>query len=149
VKTKGEYKVSPKHSHSRALGLKTYSTKMENDFFENINHVLSVIDPHKRYSVKTQVLISQVFQQDVCGERLFYTGSFDFVLYEKNGRSEVPLLAIELDGEEHRTDENRKRCDKAKERICESHVFKLVRVPNSYARRYNHIKDILIDYFKR
>ena len=149
VKTKGEYKVSPKHSHSRALGLKTYSTKMENDFFENINHVLSVVDPHKRYSVKTQVPISQVFQQDTCGERLFYTGSFDFVLYEKDGRLEIPLLAIELDGEEHRTDENRKRCDKAKERICESHIFKLLRIPNSYARRYNHIKDILIDYFKR
>lgn len=149
VKTKGEYKVSPRHSHSRALGLKTYSTKTEDDFFENINHVLGVVDPHKRYSVKMQVPISHVFQQDTCREGLFYTGSFDFVLYEKDGRSEVPLLAIELDGEEHRTDENRKRCDKAKERICESHVFKLIRIPNSYARRYNHIKDILIDYFKR
>ena len=121
----------------------------EDDFFENINHVLSVVDPHKRYSVKTQVPISQVFQQDTCGERLFYTGVFDFVLYEKDGRLEIPLLAIELDGEEHRTDENRKRCDKAKERICKSHIFKLIRIPNSYARRYNHIKDILIDYFKR
>ena len=68
---------------------------------------------------------------------------------KKNGRSETALLAIELDGEEHRTDENRKRCDKAKEQICESHFFKLLRIPNSYARSYNHIKDILIDYFKR
>ncbi|SHL66124.1 AAA domain-containing protein [Fibrobacter sp. UWH6] len=149
VKTKGEYKVTPKHSHSRALGLKTYSTKMEDDFFENINHALSIVDPHKRYSVKTQVPVSQVFQQNTCGESIFFTGSFDFVLYEKDGRSEVPLLAIELDGEEHRTNENRKRCDAAKERICKSHYFKLLRIPNSYARRYNHIKEILIDYFKR
>ena len=149
VKTKGEYKVSPRHSHSRALGLKTYSTKMEDNFFENLNHVLSVLDPHKRYSVKTQVPISNVFESGVGEKGLFFTGSFDFVLYEKNGRSETALLAIELDGEEHRTDENRKRCDKAKEQICESHFFKLLRIPNSYARRYNHIKDILIDYFKR
>ena len=149
VKTKGEYKVSPKHSHSRALGLKTYSTKTEDDFFENINHVLSVVDPHKRYSVKTQVPIKNVFELGTCEEKLFYTGVFDFVLYEKNGRSETALLAIELDGEEHRTDENRKRCDRAKERICKSHIFELIRIPNSYARRYNHIKDILIDYFKR
>lgn len=149
VKTKGEYKVTPKHSHSRALGLKTYSTKTENDFFENVNHVLSVVDPHKRYSVKTQIPISQVFQQNTCGESIFFTGSFDFVLFEKEGRSEVPILAIELDGEEHRTDENRMRCDKAKERICKNHEFTLVRIPNSYARRYNHIKEILVDYFKR
>ncbi|MCF0223878.1 MAG: AAA family ATPase [Fibrobacter sp.] len=149
VKAKGEYRVTPKHSHSRALGLKTYSTKMEDYFFENINHVLSVVDYHKRYSVKQQVPVSQVFQQNVSGEGIFYTGSFDFVLYEKDGRSEVPLLAIELDGDEHRTDENRIRCDKAKERICKSHFFELVRIPNSYARRYNHIKEILVDYFKR
>lgn len=122
---------------------------MEDNFFENLNHVLSVLDPHKRYSVKTQVPISNVFESGVGEKGLFFTGSFDFVLYEKSGRSETALLAIELDGEEHRTDENRKRCDKAKEQICESHFFKLLRIPNSYARRYNHIKDILIDYFKR
>ncbi len=122
---------------------------MEDDFFENINHALSVVDPHKRYSVEQQVPVSQVFQQNTCGESIFFTGSFDFVLYEKDGRLKVPLLAIELDGEEHRTNENRKRCDAAKERICKSHYFELLRIPNSYARRYNHIKEILIDYFKR
>ena len=28
-------------------------------------------------------------------------GRFDFVVYEKQGRSELPILAIELDGKEH------------------------------------------------
>lgn len=107
------------------------------------------MQPHKRYFVKIQVLISQVFRENTNREGLFYTGSFDFVLFEKEGRSEVPILAIELDGEEYRTDENRMRCDKAKERICKNHEFTLVRIPNSYARRYNHIKEILVDYFKR
>lgn len=149
VKTKGEYKVTPKHSHSRALGVKTYSTKTESDFFENIGHVLSVVDPRKRYSVKKDVPIAQVFQENKSSDNLFYSGRFDFVLYEKNGQYEVPILAIELDGEEHRTNENRIRCDKAKERICKDHFFELIRIPNSYARRYNHIKEILIEYFKR
>ena len=149
VKTKGEYKVTPKHSHSRALGVKTYSTKTESDFFENISHVLSVVDPRKRYSVKKDVPIAQVFQENKSSDNLFYSGRFDFVLYEKDGQYEVPILAIELDGEEHRTNENRIRCDKAKERICKDHFFELIRIPNSYARRYNHIKEILIEYFKR
>lgn len=149
VQTKGEYKVTPKHSHSRALGVKTYSTKTESDFFENISHVLSVVDPCKRYSVKKDVPIAQVFQENKSSDNLFYSGRFDFVLYEKDGQYEVPILAIELDGEEHRTNENRIRCDKAKERICKDHFFELIRIPNSYARRYNHIKEILIEYFKR
>lgn len=32
---------------------------------------------------------------------LFYMGRFDFVVYEKQGKKELPVLAIELDGKEH------------------------------------------------
>lgn len=149
VKTNGDYKVTPKHSHSRALGLKPYSTKTESDFFININHVLSVVDEQKKYTIKTEVPIAQVFENNTSGNTLFYSGRFDFVLYEKDGRTEIPILAIELDGEEHRTNENRIKCDQAKELICDTHDFTLIRIPNSYARRYSHIKEILVSYFKK
>ena len=37
--------------------------------------------------------------------------------------------------------------DKKKNAICEEHNLQLIRVENSYARRYNHIKEILMNYF--
>ena len=54
-----------------------------------------------RFSVKKEVPISQVFEADLNEEKLFYTGRFDFVIYEKQGKKEFPVLAIELDGKEH------------------------------------------------
>lgn len=39
--------------------------------------------------------------------------------------------------------------DKKKNAICMEHHLQLIRVENSYARRYNYIKEILIDYFGR
>ena len=40
-----------------------------------------------------------------------------------------------------------KRYDEQKNRICKEHNLKLIRVENTYARRYNYIKDILLSYF--
>lgn len=36
-----------------------------------------------------------------------------------------------------------------KNAICKAHNMEIIRVENSYARRYNHIKGILMDYFSR
>lgn len=65
------------------------------------------------------------------------------------GGQEIPVLAIELDGKEHFEDEIVQQRDKKKNAICQEHNLQLIRVENSYARRYNHIKGILIDYFSR
>lgn len=75
-------------------------------------------------------------------------GRFDFVVYEKQGRSELPILAIELDGKEHFEDAVVKERDRKKNAICKAHNMEIIRVENSYARRYNHIKGILMDYFQ-
>lgn len=37
--------------------------------------------------------------------------------------------------------------DRKKEEICRAHDMELIRVENSYARRYQHIKRILETYF--
>ena len=73
---------------------------------------------------------------------LFYSGRFDFVVYEKAGDQEIPLLAIELDGKEHFENEIVKNRDKKKNEICREHDLQLIRVENSYARRYNYMKEI-------
>lgn len=81
-------------------------------------------------------------------EGLFYNGRFDFVIYEKDfGGREMPILAVELDGKEHQEDELVKARDEQKKKICKSHGFELIRVENSYARRYCYIKEILEEYF--
>ena len=72
------------------------------------------------------------------------------MIYEQEyGGKELPILAIELDGMEHQDDELVKKRDREKANICRAHGFELIRVENSYARRYYYIKGILEEYFKR
>lgn len=149
TRTQGESQVSEKPANSRALGIKPYSTRTESAFLENLNHALdNALLGGSRCVVHKEVPISQVFADDAPGRDLFYTGRFDFVVYQKQGREELPLLAIELDGLEHHSDPSVQARDRQKDAICREHGFELIRVENSYARRYHYIKDILIAYFK-
>ena len=91
--------------------------------------------------------ISQVFESNINCSDLFYSGRFDFVVYERQGQDEIPVLAIELDGKEHFEDDIVRARDLKKNEICRAHRLQIIRVENSYARRYNHIKEILINYF--
>lgn len=59
----------------------------------------------------------------------------------------MSLLAVELDGKEHMTQETVRKRDEKKKKICREHGFKLIRVENSCARRYYYIKQILEKYF--
>ena len=150
VKKNGESKVTQKQVNSRALGVKPFSTATEEAFLENLNHALENIWlSQSRYTIHKEVAISQVFQENVSNDDLFYMGRFDFVVYEKQQKSEIPILAIELDGKEHFEDEVVKERDRKKNAICRAHDLQIIRVENSYARRYNHIKEILLDYFSR
>ncbi len=149
VKEEGKTVVTPKATSSRALGVKPFSTETESAFLENLNHALENIWlTQSKYVIHKEVAISQVFQSNSGYEGLFYTGRFDFVVYEKNGGKEIPVLAIELDGKEHLLDEAVRRRDAQKNRICQDHNLQLIRVENTYARRYNYIKEILMSYFK-
>ncbi|WP_203232408.1 DUF2726 domain-containing protein [Treponema vincentii] len=58
-----------------------------------------------------------------------------------------PILAIELNGREHYNNATIKDNDTKKKDICKEQGFTLIPVENSYARRYNYIKDILVGYF--
>ncbi|MDO4154886.1 MAG: AAA domain-containing protein [Clostridia bacterium] len=150
VRSNGKTTVSPKTVKSRALGIKPYSTETEEAFLQNLNHAISAMLVTKtRYVVKKEVAISHVFQTTQAINDLFYTGRFDYVVYEKNGGAFYPVFAIELDGNEHYTDERVLLRDRKKQEICESHNFQLIRVPNTYARRYNYVKEILSEFFDK
>ena len=150
VKSRGSCSITPREASSRALGTKPYKTETEQVFLTTLTHALSnVMTGKKKFSIQTEVQISHLFKKNISYSDFFYKGSFDFVIYSVGFRGKLePVIAIELNGREHYEDENVKRRDKEKQRICREQGFQLIQVENSYARRYTFIKQILNDYFK-
>ncbi len=151
VRSNGESHVTPRANASRALGIKPYSTETEQAFLENLNHALdNVLNTDRKCVVQKEVAIAHVFQDNAVYNDLFYTGRFDFVVYERETKAKVdiPILAIELDGREHQEDWIVRERDRKKNQICREHGFELIRIENSYARRYEYMKEILMRYFK-
>lgn len=149
VRSNGTSRIIPKEANSRALGIKPFSTATEEAFLQNLNHALENIWlSQNRFSVEKEVAVSQVFEDNVNYSDLFYSGRFDFVVYERGGMRKYPVLVIELDGKEHIENEVVMARDKKKVEICQAHQMELIRVENSYARRYQHIKGVLEAYFK-
>lgn len=151
IKTKGQCEVTALSTSSRALGIRPYSTETEENFLKTLSHALDrVANGSGRYSIKKEVGIAAVFNREPVDPALFYSGRFDFVLFERGSdKMERALLAIELDGKEHREDESVKRRDRMKNEICQNHHLILIRVDNTYARRYHFIKAVLEDFFRR
>lgn len=149
IKTKGSYKITPYKASSRALGLKPFSTETEEEFLTTLGHALdNVINRPGKCSVKKEVPISAVFEADPVEPDLFYKGRFDFVLFERGiDKKERAVLAIELDGKEHAEKQAVIRRDRKKNEICARHRLQLIRVDNTYARRYYYIKNILAKFF--
>ena len=148
VRLNGKTTVTERVPESRALGIKPYSTETETAFLETLNHAINAMMITKsKYVVKKEVPISQVFNSSNQVNDLFYTGRFDYIVYEREGKELLPIFAIELDGNEHTNDTKVIERDKKKQQICDEHNFQLIRVPNNYARRYNYAKEILSSFF--
>lgn len=149
VRSNGTTEVAAKEVGSRALGIKPFSSIVEEAFLTNLSHALENIWlSQNRFSVEKEVAVAQVFDSNINYSDLFYSGRFDFVVYEQRGNQKYPVLVIELDGKEHYESDIVMARDRKKQEICAAHQMELIRVENSYARRYQHIKEILKDYFK-
>ncbi len=150
VQTKGSSKVASRETKSRALGIKPFSSATEEAFLTTLNHALDNLWlTQNRFSVEREVAVSQVFENNDTYSDLFYSGRFDFVVYEERGERKYPVLVIELDGKEHITEAAVGARDRKKQEICRAHGMELIRVENSYARRYQHVKGILQAYFAK
>jgi len=148
VRTNGTSKVTKKVANSRALDIRPYSSATEEAFMKTLNHALgNAFNDGSRYVMHKEVAISQVFLNNNDYNDFFYKGRFDFVVYQKLRGREIPVLAIELDGKEHHDNNVVMQIDQKKEKICHDHGFELIRVENSYARRYHYVKDIITRYF--
>ncbi|HHZ11836.1 MAG TPA: DUF2726 domain-containing protein, partial [Acholeplasmataceae bacterium] len=143
IKSNGEKKVKENENRSRALGFKPYSSQTEAEFMETLGHALSICD--QNCFIRQEVPVKKIVPKEF-PDPLYYTGQFDFVIFRKT--TDKPLIVFELDGPEHDEDEAVKARDRKKEEFLESCGLKLVRVKNSYARRYNYIKEILAGFFQ-
>lgn len=150
VKKNGEYKITPRESSSRALGIKPYSTETENTFLTTLNHAIStLLESDGKFSVEREVQLSHLFEKNPSDSDFFYKGSLDFVIYKKGFRNRKDaVLAIELDGPEHHNNPNVIARDEKKKQICKNHGFDLLHVDNSYARRYCFVKEILTEFLE-
>ncbi len=119
-----------------------YNTKKEKELLQTLNHILSM---EGKYVVEKQVKMSLILNRYTEPELFDYgvASVFDFVIFRVNGESSTPVLVIELDGEEHTTNEITKKRDSMKEQICKDNNIELVRIPNNYTRRYVFIKDLI------
>ncbi len=148
VKKNGDSRVTGKKANSRALGVKPFSTATEEAFLGNLSHALENIWlSQNRFSIKKEVETTAVLGEQDGGDGLFRSGQFDFVVYEKQNHGEKPVLAIELDAKEPFGDDVVKDKDSRKQEICRKYGLQVIRVENSYARRYSYIKEILMNYF--
>ena len=150
VRTKGAFQVTPRENNSRALGIRPYSTETEEAFLTTLNHALdNVLNTSQRCVVQRDVEVSRILKEYEENQELFSTGRFDFVVCERDAmKREKPILAIELGGREHMEDGELRERDRRKSEICRAGGFELIRVENAYARRYHHMKEILIRYFR-
>ncbi len=148
AKRNGNSQVTQKQANSRALGVKPFSTATEEAFLKNLNHALENIWlSQNRFQVQRGVAISEVLPGQEHMMHLFYADTFDFVVYEQQEGQEFPVLAIELEGREHLGEETVRQRELQKQQVCQTAGLQVIRVENSYARRYNHIKEILVNFF--
>ena len=148
AKMNGKLQVTKKKAVSRALGVKPFTTDTEEAFLKNLTHALEniwLLD--NRFQIQQKVEISTIFPANLSPDGLFYSQQFDFVVYEQQMQKQVAVLAIELDKKEHLDEELLRQRDRQRTELGKKIDLQMIRVEHSYARRYNHIKEILINFF--
>lgn len=135
-----------------ACGMRPYSTATEQAFMNTLSEALSNINLNKKIYARHEVPLSALFNNSIIPAELkqyFLMAKFDFVVFDGSQKfsPEQPLFAFEIDGIEHELDEVVKKRDKKKEELCALRKFRLIRIPNNYARRYVYVKNILSKFF--
>ena len=129
---------------SRVINAKKYNTKAEKEFLDTISHILTTVQHLK---VREKQKLTDVLRISSNDSFFKYANQahFDFVLYN---HQDEPLLAIEVMGLDHYTDDIVKQRDEKKKTICEKHNLQLYTVKNDYVRRYNMIRDTIIQVIR-
>jgi superfamily I DNA and/or RNA helicase len=130
---------------ARVKGFKYYNSEAEKEFLQTISQIKST---NQQFTIATKVKVTDILVMDKSDYALFNYGNsshFDFVIFDYLKK---PLLAIEVMGPEHFSDEKVKARDNMKRKICEKHDLKLLEIKNDYVRRYNDIRSAIITLLK-
>lgn len=138
VACNGKTEVQPNESYSIQIGNSNGSNN-EDIFFQTLSHFCSV---NNTFQAKRNVKITSLFSNDniLSKSKL----EFDVVLYEFNDTRIVPKIAIELQGGEHFGNIEREKCDTRKSQICKEKGIILLEIPNSFAKSYETIKELIL-----
>ncbi len=138
VSTNGNVEVPPNESYTIQIG-NSNGSKNEDIFFRTISHFCSV---NTTFQAKRNVKLASLFSSDPILSRSRL--EFDVVLYEINNTDIIPRIAIELQGGEHFGNIDREKCDTRKSQICKEKNIILLEIPNSFAKSYETIKDLIL-----
>lgn len=138
VASNGKSEVLPNESYTIQIG-NSNGSKSEDMFFQTISHFCSV---NNIFQAKRNVKLSSIFSNDpiLVKSKL----EFDIVLYQIEGINLIPKIAIELQGGEHFGNIDREKCDTRKSQICKEKGITLLEIPNSFAKSYETIKELIL-----
>lgn len=138
VADNGKSEVLPNESYTIQIG-NSNGSKSEDMFFQTLSHFCSV---NNIFQAKRNVKLNYMFPNDpiIAKSRL----EFDVVLYQIEGINLIPKIAIELQGGEHFGNIDREKCDTRKSQICKEKGITLLEIPNSFAKSYETIKELIL-----
>lgn len=131
---------------SKVKNFKYFNTEAEAEFLKTLMHLKSI---YGQLIVHSKVKVSDVLNLDHRQHQLFEYGNqahFDFVIYDL---SQAPLVAIEVMGTEHYSQQKVIERDRKKREICHQHNLTLLTIKNDYVRRYSFIKDTIMNAIKK
>ncbi len=138
VLSNGKIEVPPNDSYTIQIG-NSNGSKNEDIFFRTISHFCSV---NTIFQAKRNIKISTMFPKDPLLSKSKL--EFDVVLYQINNTTLIPRVAIELQGGEHFGNLEREKCDTRKTQICKENNIILLEIPNSFAKSYETIKELIL-----
>lgn len=138
VYNNGKTEVLPNESYTIQIG-NSNNSKSEDFFFNTISHFCSV---NNNFQAKRNVKLSTLFSNDSILSKSKL--EFDIILYEINDTRLIPKIAIELQGGEHFGNIEREKCDTRKSLICKEKGIILIEIPNSFAKSYETIKELIL-----
>ncbi len=140
VKLKGEYDITSKTDEYTKRRLFINNSKSEIEFEETISLVLKKFG-NDNIKVQSKMKIINILPKDVANDFPFFNSSeFDFVVKKIHNKKEEAILAVEVNGQEHYTDQKVIKRDNKKKELCEKNNFKLLIIDNEFVRRYDLIK---------
>lgn len=138
VENNGNSIVHPNESYTIQIG-NSNGSKYEDIFFQTLSHFCTI---NNHFQARRNVKLSLLFAKDPILSKSKL--EFDIVLYQVEDFDLKPSIAIELQGGEHFGNIDREKCDARKSRICKEKNITLLEIPNSFAKSYENIKELIL-----